>query len=229
MTLCSNSTASYCHHKCWVVRTEWVSASHGLDSAHFSSSPLGLEVQILTMDFDLFFSGCDIQIMGPSQIHQSSAWFRIKRVGFREIRWMWWRDNEVCSPGKQDGGWLLSEVHLRNLGYVRNWKQVLFHHRRGRRCVKHENKSPKVLVKKRWGECLFTLSAGLAASLIHTTLCSAAAANGAPGAGRIPAFCVQEISPPQGLENANQEEPHAEMAQLLFQASGVRLTWHEQS
>lgn len=33
------------------------------------------------------------------------------------------------------------------------------------------------------------------------------------GAGRIRAFSVQEISPTQDLENANQEEYHAEVAQ----------------
>lgn len=72
--------------------------------------------------------------------------------------------------------------------------------------------------------CFFTTEwEGLAVSLTHPTLCSAAAATGAPGAGRISAFSIQEMSPTQDLGSANTEEHHAEVAQLLFQA--MQLHW----
>lgn len=78
--------------------------------------------------------------------------------------------------------------------------------------------------------CFFTTEGeGLAASLTHPMLSSAVVATGVPGAGRIPAFSIQEMSPTQDLGSANPEEHHAEVAQLLFQASAVTLVWHEQS
>lgn len=126
-----------------------------------------------------FFSGCDVQIMGPQKIHQSSAWFRIKGVGFREMRWMWWRDK--WGVFTRQTGWELAAAWGTpwKFGAWQELKQVFFTTEGEERCEAWEQvtKGPSEKEMRRVR-------------------------------GRV---SVQEISPTQDLEDAKQEECHAEV------------------